>query len=114
MSRVYSTQLAAAPSFTGGPTTVYTVPSGIRAVVRTVSIVWGNLTLSGLDVWVQNDSLVKLCRRTVSVGFQDYLNQGGCDVFTGWWVLNESEELQFQTTSGTVDIYVSGHELALP
>jgi hypothetical protein len=114
LSTVYSRRLASARAFTGGPTPQYIVPLGLVAVVKMISIVWGDVTVSGLDVWVQDAALVKLVRRTISAGTQPYETGGGCDVFEGWWVYTPGEALEFQTATGTCDIVVAGYELTLP
>lgn len=111
---VFSRRLAEAAAFTGGPTPQYLVPPGLVAVVKMISIVWGDVTVSGLDAWVQDAALVKLCRRTIAAGVQPYEELGGCDVFLGWWVYTPGESLEFQTATGTCDIVVAGYELSLP
>ena len=90
------------------------MPAGFVWVVRNISIVWGDVTVSGLDAWVQDDSGAKLFRRTISVAIQDYLDSGGADSIEGRWTYVAGESLQVQTTSGTCDFLVSGYSLALP
>lgn len=115
MAQVYSAKLFEAPSFSGGPTTFYTVPAGYLAVVRCITIVHGNVIASGLDAWVQTDSLTKLVRSVVQIGTAPEPDwYGGTDLYAGWWALNAGEELQCQTAYGTVDIFCSGHLLTLP
>jgi hypothetical protein len=114
VSAVYSRRLVQAPATTGGPHLVYTVPAGVLAVVKCISIVWGDVTVSGLDAWVQDASLAKLVRRTIAAGVQPYEELGGCDVFYGAWAYNPGESLEVQTVSGTCDILASGYELQLP
>lgn len=115
MADVYSRSLLTAAGFTGGPTTFYTVPTGFVAVVRTISVVWGNVVISGLDFWVQRDDGTKLIRQTINITItpQPYW-YGGCAVYDGRWVLDTSESLALQATDGTVDVFVSGYELATP
>jgi hypothetical protein len=114
LAPVFSRRLAEAAAFSGGPTSQYLVPPGLVAVVKMISIVWGDVTISGLDVWVLDSSLAKLVRRTISAGTEPYELGGGCDVFLGWWVYTPGESLSFQTATGTCDIIVSGYELTLP
>jgi hypothetical protein len=114
LADVFSRRLVQAPSSTGGPHLAYTVPGGLVAVVKSISIVWGDVTVSGLDAWVVDDSLAKLVRRTISAGTEPYETGGGCDVFQGWWVYMPGETLSVQTASGTCDFLASGYELTLP
>lgn len=114
MARVFSTRFAFAPSFTGGPTTVYTVPVGQIAVVKAISMVWGDVRGSGLDAWVQDDAGCKLVRRTMNIGLQDYLDYGGSDLWWGMWVFPAGSSLVFQTVAGTVDLTASGYLLSTP
>ena len=114
MSDVFSRRLIQAPASSGGPHLAYTVPVGLVAVVKSIAIVWGDVTVSGLDAWVQDGSLAKLCRRTIAAIVQPYEEVGGCDVFQGWWVYMPGETLSVQTVSGTCDFLASGYELTLP
>ena len=114
MASVFSRRLIQAPSSSGGPHHAYTVPPGIVAVVKSISIVWGDVSASGLDAWVQDDSLAKLVRRTIAAIVQPYEEVGGCDAFSGWWVYMPGESLAVQTASGTCDFLASGYELTLP
>lgn len=114
MAAVFSRRLISAPATTGGPTPVYLVPPGLVAVIKSISIVWGDVTISGLDAWVVDSSLAKLVRRTIAAGTQPYEEFGGCDVFQGWWVYTPGESLSVQTSAGTCDILASGYELTLP
>jgi len=113
MATVYSRKFAEAPAFTGGPTLLYTVPAGFLAVVRTISIVWGDVVVSGLDAWVQTGALTKLCRQTYAAAISS-TTIGGAAVFDGRWVLNAGDTLSAQTAAGTCDIFVAGYELTLP
>jgi hypothetical protein len=114
LAPVFSRRLFSAPASSGGPHPVYLVPPGYVAVVKSISIVWGDVTASGLDAWVQDGSLAKLVRRTISAIVQPYEEVGGCDVFLGWWVYTPGESLSVQTAAGTCDFLGSGYELALP
>lgn len=115
MSALYSTRFLTLPAFTGGPSFPFTVPAGYRAVVRTISIVWGDVVISGLDAWVQTADLTKLARATRAVGISlppDLV--GGCFIGDGRWVLDEGDTLEGQTAAGTVDIHVAGYLLSAP
>jgi hypothetical protein len=114
MADVFSRRLISAPATTGGPHLAYTVPAGFVAVVKNISIAWGDVTISGLDAWVVDGALAKLVRRAIAAVTQPYEVEGGCDSFQGWWVYNAGETLSVQTASGTCDILASGYELALP
>lgn len=93
---------------------VYTVPLGFRAVVKTLSIVWGDVAVSGLDAWVQLPDLTKLIRRTLTFPGSDPQYIGGSLVSFASWVLNEGDTLAVQTAAGTADFHGSGFLLALP
>lgn len=114
MAAVFSTKLFEAPAFSGGPVTQYICPMTFRTVVRTISIVFGNVTISGMDAWVQTQSLTKLCRAVYFTTLSNPTNNGGTMVFNGRWVLDPGDELQTQTVAGTVDFYASGYQLTLP
>lgn len=102
MARIYSARLAEMAAFTGGPTTVYTVPSGLLAVVRSISI--------GQDAGALSVGLVLRNGGTVLAGIQAaalYV----CQPIDLRYVLYEGEELSFQVLAGTWGISVSGYEL---
>ena len=107
---VYSQRLFTAPAFTGGPFVVFTTPGGFVAVVDTISFVWGDISISQLDAWIQYDDLTKLVRHS-----EDALGDiDTCIIFTGRWVVPEGESLSAQTAAGTLDIHASGYLLTLP
>jgi hypothetical protein len=110
---VYSALFFRAPAASGGPTLAYTVPAGFLAVVRTMSVVWGDVTISGLDAWVQTEDLAKLCRVTLATGLSG-TTIGGCSIFNGHWAVEPAETLSVQTASGTCDFTCSGYLLTLP
>lgn len=110
---VYSALLFRAPGFTGGPTVQYINPMTFRTVVKTISIVWGDILVTGLDAWVQTQDLTKLAR-TTRLGTPPPDVAGGTMVYFGDWVLGPGDTLSSQTTSGTCDFYVSGYQLSLP
>lgn len=111
---VISANFFRAPAFSGGATPVYTVPSSKRAVVKCISIVWGDIVASGLDAWVQTEDLCKLVRYTWAFTLSTPTNFGG--VFIGWgaWTLLDGETLSVQTAAGTCDIQASGYLLDAP
>lgn len=114
MSRVFSQKFLELPSLTGGPSTAYTVPPGFLAVVKCITITWGIVTLSGVDAWVQTETLAKLARYTWFTSLGDATNNGGTQLFWGAWTLEEGQSLQGQAGTGTVDIWASGYLLDLP
>lgn len=114
MAAVYSEQFINAPALSGGPHDEYAVPPGYIAVVKTITIVWGDIVASGLDAWVQLDNLVKLWRYTWAFTFSDPTNFGGTSRFWGSHVCKPGQVLQAQTASGTCDIAASGYLLKLP
>lgn len=111
---ILSTNFFRAAASSGGPTPVYTVPTGKRAVVKCFSIVWGDIIASGLDAWVQTEDLCKLVRYTWAFTLSTPSNFGG--VFIGWgsWVIDDGETLSVQTASGTCDFQASGYLLDAP
>jgi len=113
-SPVFSENFFRAPSFSGGATAVYTVPTGFRAVVKCISIVYGDITASGLDAWVQTEDLCKLVRYTWASTLSTPQNFGGTALFYGAWTALDGETLSVQTASGTCDIQASGYLLTLP
>lgn len=114
MARIYSTRLAFAPSLTGGPHTVYTTPTGLLAVVKCMTVVWGDVRGSGLDAWAEDDAGCKLFRQTNNIGFQDDRDYGGSNLYYGTWVFPEATSLVFQTAAGTVDMTASGYVFDAP
>jgi len=111
---VYSTNFFRAPGFSGGPTAQYTVPGGKRAVIKCITIVWGNVIASGIDAWVMTDDLCKLLRYTWALTLSSPTNYGGTLVGFGNWVVLDGETMLTQTAAGTCDIQASGYLLDLP
>lgn len=114
MARVFSTKLVDLPSITGGPVLGWICPMDFRTVVKTMSIAWGDVAVSGLDAWFQVTSGTKLCRRTITFPGPDPMYIGGSAVFYGTWILEPLEELFVQTASGTADFAAGGYTLSLP
>ncbi len=110
----YSTNFFRAPSASGGPTAAYTVPAGFRAVVKCITIVYGDITVSGLDAWVQTEDLCKLARYTWAGTLSTPQNFGGTYLAFGDWVVYDGETMSWQTASGTCDIQASGYLLTAP
>lgn len=106
---VYSTNFGRAPGFTGGPSTLFTVSTGLIAVVKCMSIVWGNIIGSGFDGWFMDDSGAKIARYAWAVTSEDPFNYGGTMVYYGNWVFNEGESIEIQTVAGTGDFSCSGY-----
>jgi hypothetical protein len=111
---VYSTKFVEAAAFSGAASYRYTVPPGQVAVVKCMSVVWGDITASGLDAWFQSDSLAKLARFTWAFGFSTPYNLGGQQQWWGSWVLTAGQLLGIQTAAGTCDMWASGYLLDAP
>lgn len=111
MSNVYSAKLFSAPSTSGGPSIAYIVPMSRVVVVRTITIVWGDIVGSGLDAWVQTADLCKLVRYTWAFTPSTPTNLGGTVTYDLHHVLTFPDHLAVQTAAGTCDIYCSGYEL---
>lgn len=114
MTAVYSSRIIQESGFSGGPSVVYVCPPGVVTLVKCITIVWGDVTVSGLDAWAQDFSGAKLVRRTIAAGVQPYEELGGCDVFYGSWVYYPGESLLLQTATGTCDFTAAGFQLAEP
>ena len=102
MARIYSARLAERSAFTGGPTAVYTVPSGTLAVVRSISM--------SQDAGALSVGLVLRTGGAILAGVQAaalYV----CQPIDLRSVLNGGEQLSFQVIAGTWSISVSGYEL---
>jgi hypothetical protein len=110
VSVVYSAKLLVVPAYIGPALIVYTVPAGIRTVVRSVSLSVGvNLGPGSLILRHEPTGAVMESIAALSVGF---LTTHTVDAH---WVLNAGESLAIETTGGYVgDFYVSGYELTLP
>lgn len=114
MADVYSARIASAPAVNAGPVTVYTCPPDVLTVVKGISVVWGDITVSGLDAWVQLSDLCKWVRATFATGIGGVSPLGGVAQYWGMWVCEPGEEIQAQTATGTVDVTLAGYQLALP
>lgn len=114
MAPVYSTKFLEAAAFTGSVSYRYTVPAGYVAVVKSISIVWGDVSVSGLDAWLQTDSLAKLTRRSIGALSSDPEIIGGNLTVFGSWVLEAGQMLGVATGNGTVDAFAGGYLLTLP
>lgn len=115
MSAIFSERVFFAPSFSGGPTLQYTVPTGKLLLVKCITITWGIVTITGVDAWVQDDGLTKLARYTWFTGmFNVTVNQGGTQLFYGSWAMPEGSSLYTQTSSGTVDFTCTGFLFDVP
>jgi hypothetical protein len=114
LSTVRTLRLFENPAFSGGPTVVYTCAAGLLTVVECISIVYGDVVVSGLDAWVQLQDGTKLCRSTWLVGQSPPTPGYGTDLFVGKWVLEPGDTLALQTADGTVDFTGAGYTLTLP
>lgn len=113
-SPVYSKLFISAPSFSGPAVTQYTVPAGYLAVVKFISVVWGDITASGLDAWIQTSDLCKLMRFTWAFGFSTPYNLGGVFSQYGTTPVEAGDTLATQTAAGTCDFKCGGYLLSLP
>jgi hypothetical protein len=111
---VFSTKFVEAAAFSGAVSYRYTVPAGYIAVVKSMSITWGNASLFGIDAWIQTDSLAKLFRRTIDPLGSDPQVAGGTAIAFGSWVLEAGQQLGVETGVGTVDLWAGGYLLTLP
>lgn len=113
-SSVFSLNFFRHPAQGGGPTDEYTCPTGHVAVVKCITITWGDIVASGLDAWVQTQDLTKLLRYSWAFTLGTPTNFGGTLVGYGSWTFNSGETLQSQCNAGTCDIQASGYLLTLP
>ena len=111
---VYSQRLFSAPGFSGAAVVQFTAPTGFRTVVKTLTAVWGDVTISGLDCWVQLADGAKIFRRTITATLSDPDEAGGSLLWYGGIALEAGETLATQTAEGTVDFIGSGYLLSLP
>jgi hypothetical protein len=110
MSTVYSTQLATGKSVTGGPFVAYTTPSGIRAVITCISLMVGINASPGALLVSAGPDLPVIC----TYAQEATLAPAGL-VQEGRWVLNDGDQITFETGGVWVgDFFVSGFELLLP
>lgn len=109
---VYSRLFGSGPSISDGPYEFFVVPDGYLAVIKCISIVYGNITDTGLDAWVQTGDLAKLVRYAWASSLGDLYNYGGVALFYGSWVVEVADNLSWQTASGTCDFKVSGYLLS--
>lgn len=111
---VYSLRVFDEPALSGGPLLVYTVPAGNVAVLKCIAIVYGDVTVSGMDAWLQLSDLAKLVRYTWATTVSDPVNYGGTALFYGSWALAAGEQLYAQVNAGTADVMASGYLLSQP
>lgn len=93
---------------------MFSVPAAKLAVVKCISIVWGNVAVSGVDAWVMSQDLCKFARYTWALTLSDPTNYGGTFIAWGAWTMDSGESLLCQTAAGTVDIQASGYLLDVP
>lgn len=109
----YSASFFRAPGFFGGPTRVYVVEPNFRAVIKCITVVWGDISGSGLDVWLQDAAGCKFVRQTWGTTGTDIINLGGTQLFFGSWVMETGEELFAQCPAGQCDLQASGYRLSM-
>jgi hypothetical protein len=108
----YSFNFGRAPSLSTGPVAMFAVPTNRVAVVKCLTITYGNVIASGMDAWFQDDAGCKLARYTWAFSAGSPTNYGGTALFFGDWVLNEGDVLNFQVNAGTADLSASGYLLS--
>ena len=109
---VYSTQLASAQGFSGGPTAIYAVPMGYRDVITCISLQVGVNALPGALLVRAGPGEGVIC----SFGGEASAFNSGL-VQEGRWVLNVGDIIEFETVGTPLwvgDYFVSGYHLALP
>lgn len=111
---MYSTQICLVPGFSGPASNVYTVPAGKLLVIKFMSVVWGDITASGLDAWFQSGNGTKLLRFTWAFGFSTPLNLGGQYTVYGTLPITSGDTVNIQTGAGTADFAAGGYLLTLP
>lgn len=98
----------------GGTYDAYLVPTGYLAVVKCITITWGNVTVSGLDAGVLFPTGAYAAR---VVWYAQPLNPtsnfGGTERWWGSWVFNAGEWMRV-TVTNTVDFHASGYLLTTP
>lgn len=116
MSAVYSTRLVDLPSVGPlPPTGTFLVgPAGFRAVIKNLTITWGNILTSGLDAGIRGPSGAYWARITYSILNLPISDLGGTQQWYGQWVLDEGETITWDVATGTVDMHASGYLLTLP
>ena len=107
-SPIYTTQVCAVPGFSGPASTVFTVPAGKLLVIKFMSVVWGDITGSGLDAWFQTGNGTKLLRFTWAFGFSTPLNLGGQYYVYGTMPVTAGDTVSIQTAAGTADFAAGG------
>lgn len=104
MGAIYSTRFANITSSAAGPTVLYTVPSGMVAVIRDVSGLCSGapgalaIGINGTQSFMSALALASL------QSFQ----------WKGRQILNATDTLDLFVLAGTVQVCVSGYLLALP
>ena len=101
MASIYSTRFALITSSSAGPTTLYTVPTGFKAIVRDVSGL-ASAAPAGLAVGVN-----------AAESFFSGLSLSNLESFhwEGRVVLNAGDTLALFVLAGTVQLVVSGYLL---
>lgn len=110
----YSTRFFDLPGVFGGTYDAYLVPTDRLAVVKCITITYGDVTLTGLDAGVKFPSGAYAVR----VVWQNPIlnptqNFGGTSRWWGTWVFNPGEWMRV-AVANTVDFHASGYLLTLP
>ena len=110
MTSVHSNQLALAEALGTGQTTLYTVPTGYRTIVKSILVT--NLdTTARVVIFAIKSGSTELATFNVNVAASP---AAGHAVMTlPWVVLNEGQTLAAQTNGGTSRLVISGSELLL-
>lgn len=101
MASIYSTRFAAGSTAAAGPTTLYTVPSGVVAVIRTITLKAGPAATTAQVVIAGLASIATIA----ALGAEQTYVQN-CRI-----VLNAGDVLELFVGAGTCDYSVSGYLL---
>jgi len=102
------------PGVFGGTYDAYLVPAGYVAVVKNITIVYGDVTASGLDAGVLFPSGAYAVRTVWYASITSPMpNYGGTAAWWGSWVFNAGEWMRVHVLN-TVDFHASGYLLTLP
>ena len=107
---VHSTQLGHANALGTGGTTLYTVPSGIRTILK-------SMVLTNLGASAMRPAIALMHGATTLATINLDLGASGTDTETltwlPWIVLNAGDSIVVTPRAGTMDVIASGSELTL-